>query len=82
MDSSDLRYLFEEEDGSFSIDLSGTYCGEIDFQMQYKDVKGESFDWLYIDFQTLELYAAEYGFKVELVAQGMHYDYLAKLSLG
>lgn len=82
MDSSDLRYLFEEEDGSFSIDLSGAYYGEIDFQMQYKDVKGESFDWLYIDFQTLELYAAEYGFKVELVAQGMHYDYLAKLSLG
>ena len=81
MDSSDLRYLFEEEDGSIVIDLAGDYYGEIDFQIQYKDVKGEPFDWLYVDFQTLSLYAAECGFKAELVKEGKHYDYLAKLSL-
>lgn len=81
MDSSDLRYLFEDEDGSFLIDLAADYYGEIDYQMQYKEIKGESFDWLYIDFQTLSLYAAEYGFKAELVKEGKHYDYLAKLSL-
>ena len=40
MDSSDLRYLFEDEDGSFEIDLAGDYYGEIDFQMQYKEIKG------------------------------------------
>ena len=45
------------------------------------DVKGEPFDWLYVDFQTLGLYASEYGFKAELVKEGKHYDYLAKLSL-
>ena len=81
MDSSDLRYLFEEEDGSIVIDLAGDYYGEIDFQMQYKDVKGDTFDWLYVDFQTLNLYASEYGFKAELVKEGKHYDYLVKLSL-
>lgn len=81
MDSSDLRYLFEEEDGSFVIDLAGDYYGEVDFRMQYKDIKGDCFDWLYIDFQTLSLYAAENGFKAELVKEGKHYDYLAKLSL-
>lgn len=81
MDSSDLRYLFEEEDGSFLIDLAGDYYGEIDFRMQYKEVEGETFDWLYIDFQTLELYASECGFKAELIKKGKHYDYLAKLSL-
>ena len=48
MDSSDLRYLFEEEDGSMLIDLAGDYYGEVDFQMQYKDIKGDTFDWLYI----------------------------------
>lgn len=36
MDSSDLRYLFEDEDGSFLIDLAGDYYGEIDYRMQYK----------------------------------------------
>ena len=81
MDSSDLRYLFEEEDGSMLIDLAGDYYGEVDFQMQYKDVKGDTFDWLYIDFQTLSLYASECGFKAKLIKERKHYDYLAKLSL-
>ena len=81
MDSSDLRYLFEEEDGSMLINLTGDYYGEIDFQMQYKEIKGEPFDWLYVDFQTLSLYASECGFKTELVREGKHYDYLAKLSI-
>ena len=63
------------------IDLAGDYYGEIDFQMQYKDVKGDTFDWLYIDFQTLSLYASECGFKAELVREGKHYDYLVKLSI-
>lgn len=81
MDSSDLRYLFEEEDGSFSIDLADGYYGEVDFRMKYKNVEGESFDWLYIDFNTLSYYAAESGFKAELVKEGKHYDYLACLHL-
>lgn len=81
MDSSDLKYLFEEEDGSYLIDLAGDYYGEIDFQMQYKQVKGDTFDWLYIDFDTLSLYAAQYGFKAEMVEEGSHYAYLAKLTL-
>lgn len=81
MDSSDLRYLFEDEDGSFEIDLAADYYGEVDFEMQYKDIRGDSFDWLYIDFQTLSLYAAECGFKAELVKEGKHYDYLAKLEM-
>ncbi|MBM6807075.1 class I SAM-dependent methyltransferase [Bacteroides caecicola] len=81
MDSSDLKYLFEEEDGSYLIDLAGDYYGEIDFRMQYKQVKGDTFDWLYIDFDTLSLYAAQYGFKAEMVEESSHYAYLAKLTL-
>lgn len=81
MDSSDLKYLFEEEDGSYLIDLAGDYYGEIDFRMQYKQVKGDTFDWLYIDFDTLSLYTAQYGFKAEMVEEGSHYAYLAKLTL-
>ena len=81
MDSSDLRYLFEDEDGSFLVDLAAGYYGEIDFRMQYKQIKGEPFDWLYVDFQTLSYYAAENGFKAELVKEGEHYDYLACLKI-
>lgn len=80
MDSSDLRYLFEEEDGSFLIDLNDNYYGEIDFRMQYKNIQGESFDWLYIDYQTLNLYAQQNGFCTELIREGEHYDYLVRIT--
>lgn len=79
IDSSDLRYLFEEEDGSLMIDLADDYYGLLDYQMEYKGVKGEPFDWLYVDYETLAFYAEENGFSAELIAEGEHYDYLAKL---
>lgn len=81
LDSSDLRYLFEEEDGSFAVDLAAGYYGEVDFEMRYKGVKGASFDWLYIDFETLSLYANEAGLDCERCADGEHYDYLARLTV-
>lgn len=79
IDSSDLRYLFEEEDGSLMIDLADDYYGQLDYQMEYKHVLGEPFDWLYLDFETLSFYAEENGFAAELVVEGEHYDYLAAL---
>ena len=79
IDSSDLRYLFEEEDGSLMIDLADDYYGQIDYRMEYKGTPGEPFDWLYLDFDTLAFYAEENGFTAELVCEGEHYDYLAKL---
>ena len=81
IDSSDLRYLFEEEDGSLMIDLADDYYGQLDYQMQYKNVLGEPFDWLYVDFDTLAFYAEESGFSAELITEGEHYDYLAKLTV-
>ena len=47
IDSSDLKYIYENEDGSMDIDLNAPYYGEVDYQMQYRDIKGEPFDWLY-----------------------------------
>jgi SAM-dependent methyltransferase len=88
MDSSDLRYLYEDEDGSFEIDLADEYYGLLDYQMEYvpfnkkASVLGKPFDWLYVDFDTLSYYAEQNGFKAELVAEGEHYDYLAKLTVG
>ena len=79
MDSSDLIFLFEDEDGGVDINLAGDYYGEVDFAMQYKNIKGDTFDWLYVDFDTLAFHAQENGFEVEMVAQGEHYDYLARL---
>lgn len=81
LDSSDISYVFTDEEGVMDIDLAAGYYGEIDFTMRYKNIKGEPFDWLYIDFDTLSMYAEEHGFKCEMCAEGEHYDYLAKLTL-
>jgi len=79
MDSSDIRYVFEDEDGSFAINLDDNYYGELEYQMQYKRMKGDAFPWLYIDIATLQGYAEDYGYSAELVCEGEHYDYLAKI---
>lgn len=89
IDSSDLRYLYEEEDGSLMIDLADEYYGQLDYQMEYvnastselEGIIGEPFDWLYVDFETLAFYAEENGFSAQLLAEGEHYDYLAKLTI-
>jgi len=101
IDSSDLKYIYENEDGSFDINLAGAYYGEVDYQMIYdgihkktpsgkalkdsgkalKDitVKGEPFDWLYVDFPLLKSIAETCGLHCELIAEGNHYDYLARI---
>ena len=78
-DSSDLRYVFEDEDGAFEPEPDEPYYGEVDFCMQYGKVKGAPFDWLYIDFDTLKAQAAAAGLRAELLVEGEHYDYLARL---
>lgn len=81
LDSSDISYVFMNDDGSMDIDLAAGYYGEVDFKMRYKNVNGEPFDWLYIDFETLSMYAEENGFSCEKCLDGEHYDYLARLEL-
>ena len=78
IDSSDIKYIYENEDGSFDINLNAAYYGEVDYQMVYKDVKGDSFDWLYVDFPLLKSIAESCGLHGELIAEGEHYDYLAR----
>ncbi len=80
LDSSDISYLYETDDGSFQIDLNAGYYGEIDYQMSYGLILGKPFKWLYVDFDTLGYYSAQFGFKQELVKEGEDgYSYLAIL---
>ena len=80
-DSSDISYVFEDENGMIIIPNEMDYYGEHTFRMQYKDIVGESFDWLYIDADTLRQKADRCGYVVEVVAEGDHYDYLARITM-
>ena len=79
-DSSDISYVFEDENGMMDIPDEMDYYGEQSFRMQYKDTIGEPFDWLYIDADTLKEHAAKNDYNVEIVAEGKHYDYLARIT--
>jgi len=81
IDSSDIIYMFDEdEDGGKWIPGNG-YYGELTFTVQYKGETEETFPWLYLDYNTLQNAAIANGLNCELVMEGEHFDYLAKLSL-
>ena len=82
VDSSDIIYMFDEdEDGGKWIPSGTDYYGEIVFTVSYKNETEEPFDWLYLDYNTLQNAAHANGLNCELVMEGGHYDYLARLTL-
>ena len=81
VDSSDIIYMFDQdEDGSYWVDAT-SYYGEVEFNMSYKGISSEAFHWLYLDFNTLLIAAEANGLNCEMVCEGSHYDYLARLTL-
>lgn len=82
LDSSDIIYMFDEdEDGGKWIPSVNDYYGEVVFKVSYKGQKEKPFHWMYIDYNTLQNAAFSNGLKCELIQEGEHYDYLARLSV-
>lgn len=81
IDSSDIIYMFDEdEDGSYLVPVDG-YYGELTFTVSYKGKTEEPFPWLYLDYNTLQNLAFANGLQCELILEGEYFDYLAKLTL-
>ena len=85
IDSSDIIYMFDEVNpevsgGSKWVPADG-YYGELTFTISYKNQTEKSFPWLYLDYNTLQNAAHANGLECELVLEGEHFDYLAKLHL-
>jgi len=80
IDSSDIKYMYEDEDGGFWMDTNSNYYGELDYFLSYKNEEETPMKWLYLDFNTLNLACDTVGLKCELVLEGEHFDYLARLS--
>lgn len=87
IDSSDLIYMFVEEDetegseGGRWIPGDMDYYGELEFTVTYKGEKEDTFPWLYLDYNTLQNAAHANGLECEMIIEGENYDYLAKLTL-
>jgi cyclopropane fatty-acyl-phospholipid synthase-like methyltransferase len=79
IDSSNIIYMFDEdEEGALTIPAND-YYGELEFTITYKGKKEDSFPWLYLDYNTLQSTANANGLRCDLILEGEHYDYLAKL---
>ncbi|MDO5980124.1 class I SAM-dependent methyltransferase [Flavivirga spongiicola] len=79
IDSSDIKYMYEDEDGGLWVDTNSSYYGELDYFLSYKSEKEVPMKWLYLDFETLKLACETVGLKCERVCEGEHFDYLARL---
>ena len=81
IDSSDIKYMYLDEDGGFWQDMNANYYGELDYFLSYKDEKEAPMKWLYLDYKLLFDACTAIDLKCEMLAEGEHYDYLAKLSI-
>jgi SAM-dependent methyltransferase len=80
-DSTDIKYLYMDDDGGMWIDLNTEYYGNFRFRMSYADQSTDWFDWLYVDFETLETAANKVGLKVEKLVE-VETQFLARITHG
>ncbi len=76
-DSTDLAVPYT---GAMASRPDQPYFGETRFAISYKQMTGDPFDWLYIDFSTLAFYADFHGWRCTKVVQNKEGKYLAKLT--
>jgi SAM-dependent methyltransferase len=81
IDSSDIIYMFDEDEDGGKWIPSDTYYGELTFNLHYKNETEESFPWLYLDYNTLQNAAFANGLQCQLIMEGDHFDYLAQLTV-
>jgi SAM-dependent methyltransferase len=79
IDSSDIIYMFDQDDNGSYLVPADNYYGELTFAISYKNQTENTFPWLYLDFNTLQNACNDNGLQCIMIQEGEHYDYLAKL---
>ncbi len=74
IESCSTDYLFDDPEDAED------FSGEILYQMEYENIKGEPFHWLYLPFEKLKEVALENGLNAELLLEHEGSTYLAKLT--
>ena len=82
IDSSDIIYMFDDDEDGGKWIFGNGYYGELTFTVSYKNETENEFPWLYLDYNTLQNAAFANGLQSELILEGEHFDYLARLSVG
>jgi SAM-dependent methyltransferase len=80
LESTDIMYMFLQDDGSVLIDLNGDYYGELTYEISYNN-HTSTFPWLYVDYTTLETHAIALGYNCTQIITDEDASYLACLEL-
>ena len=75
--SSDLKYLYEDN-GNYILPKN-EYYGDVQFFVSYKN-EVESFDWTYIDEDTLQRVALQNGFIGNKIVESEYGDFLMRFT--
>ncbi len=78
IDSSDISYMYDEE--NLKDVQNQRYYGELDYFLSYKGEYEYPMTWLYLDFGSLKKKCKAINLQCELIVEGKHHDYLARLS--
>ena len=81
IDSSNIIYMYDQDkDGAYEVPALN-YYGELTFTIHYKNQIEEPFPWLYMDYNSLQNACHDNGLKCEMIIEGNHFDYLARLTI-
>ena len=76
VDSSDISYLYEDD----QLTPDEEYFGNIRYQYEYLKEKGDWFDWVYVDQETLQNEVNEAGMELEVLYTDENDQYLARIT--
>ncbi len=79
-DSTDIKYLYEDDEGAIWMDLNSSYYGEMKFNMIYNQSETGWFNWLYVDQETLKDVCKSEGLTCNILYEGENYNYLAEIN--
>lgn len=77
-DSTDILYSTMKAEEVF--EEGENYYGQVEFKLSYKKVKGEPFNWIYLDPALLADLADKAGLTCNIIYRDDNFHYLAKLT--
>lgn len=80
LDSTDIQYLYTDDEGGVWTDMNSEYYGNFMFRMSYKDHTSDWFKWLYVDFENLSKAADAVNLDCQLILEEDD-QYLAELRI-
>ncbi len=79
IESTDIMYMYETEDGSYKINLAADYYGEVTYKIQYGRLKSKHFKWLFVDRDNMIDIAEKTGFKPRMFYDTGNVNYIMEL---